>query len=1106
MRFDCIERPIAHFFEAYGRFISRHPLPFIVLPMLFTATMCAGFLHMKPITDAVYLFTPVGAESKMERQSIHEKWPLYQDNYIPGRAVTEAREVQITVLARDNANILEKPYSEAVYRLDQFIENRISVTYKNKVYRYADLCLSYKSAGCPGNKHVHLLSEIYQRGVNITFPTFRIGTESGYLGSSLGGVLLGHDEKNRTILAKARSWFLIYHMKFHPTNMSYISGLFENELVRQLKNYPEDPYITFTYFHSQTLADELKRNADSLVPRFAVAFMLMLLFTALCAIGFVNGTLAIDWVLSKPILSILGVFNAGMGILTAIGGGLLLGVPYNDIVAVMPFLVVAVGVDNMFLMVSAVRRTPRTHTTGQRMGECLSDAAVSILITALTDAFSFGVGTITSIPAVQIFCIYTCLAISATFVYQITFFAALLSVYTRWEGRGLNSVFLCKTVPADQIEGASILTKLFNIGSRPALNEKKGMQKAVYEDDPATTRFFTNWFAPILMHPVVKGLVLVWFIIYLLISGYGCSKIKEGLEPINLLVQDSYAIPHYKMLQQYFWKYGATLQLVVNNAPDMRNATERRRLKTMITEFASSKHSCGPDSIQYWADEMEIYYKSIMPINDVAFYGQLIHWLASKNPNTWEADIFWQNNTHGELVVRSFRFLIGIRDIQSTTGQQAATQLMRQIASHWPEYNVTSFMPLWLFTDQYAIVIPNTIQNIWIALLVMIIIAFILIPQPFCALWVAMACASIDFGVIGFMTLWDVNLDAISMITIIMSIGFSVDYSAHITYGYVVSSQPTPALKIREALGSLGWPLFQGGSSTILAMVVLADVPAYMVVTFFKTVFLAISIGLLHGLIFLPVFLSIFVRGCCIIPLPNDRGQEGHQVVPKAKMSTITTIARAASLESAPFSPIMKAANLVCRGEFIESHTSTPVNQLRTLRHRTPPHDQQLIVEVRNHAMTSISPKNSTRFRRFADEECPCEFPKGPPGLPGRHGFDGQPGVPGAPGKPARLPCDAPIDYSIHCPDPCPTGVQGKPGSQGPSGDKGEQGVKGERGKNGNDGKKGRKGDLGPRGVPGLDGLIGDSGEDAMPSPFIPGSPGEIGEIGPRGPIGELFF
>ena len=61
------------------------------------------------------------------------------------------------------------------------------------------------------------------------------------------------------------------------------------------------------------------------------------------------------------------------------------------------------------------------------------------------------------------------------------------------------------------------------------------------------------------------------------------------------------------------------------------------------------------------------------------------------------------------------------------------------------------------------------------------------------------------------------------MITIIMSIGFSVDYSAHVTYGYVTSAHALPRERISEALAALGWPLTQGAVSTILAVIVLAD-------------------------------------------------------------------------------------------------------------------------------------------------------------------------------------------------------------------------------------------------------------------------------------------
>lgn len=62
------------------------------------------------------------------------------------------------------------------------------------------------------------------------------------------------------------------------------------------------------------------------------------------------------------------------------------------------------------------------------------------------------------------------------------------------------------------------------------------------------------------------------------------------------------------------------------------------------------------------------------------------------------------------------------------------------------------------------------------------------------------------------------------MITIIMSIGFSVDYSAHITYGYVISDEKSSVDRICNALGALGWPLTQGAISTILA-VILARYP-----------------------------------------------------------------------------------------------------------------------------------------------------------------------------------------------------------------------------------------------------------------------------------------
>ena len=72
-----------------------------------------------------------------------------------------------------------------------------------------------------------------------------------------------------------------------------------------------------------------------------------------------------------------------------------------------------------------------------------------------------------------------------------------------------------------------------------------------------------------------------------------------------------------------------------------------------------------------------------------------------------------------------------------------------------------------------------------VAVVIMMLVSLVLIPNPICSLWVAFSILSIEVGVVGFMTLWNVNLDSISMINLIMCIGFSVDFSAHISYHFM---------------------------------------------------------------------------------------------------------------------------------------------------------------------------------------------------------------------------------------------------------------------------------------------------------------------------------
>ena len=99
---------------------------------------------------------------------------------------------------------------------------------------------------------------------------------------------------------------------------------------------------------------------------------------------------------------------------------------------------------------------------------------------------------------------------------------------------------------------------------------------------------------------------------------------------------------------------------------------------------------------------------------------------------------------------------------------------------------------------------------------------------------------SFVFQILRFMTLWGINLDGVALINLIMCIGFSVDFSAHICYHYMTAEAEDiggtqilhSSTRIRASLYALGLPIIQGAASTILGVFGLAFANCYLFVTF----------------------------------------------------------------------------------------------------------------------------------------------------------------------------------------------------------------------------------------------------------------------------------
>ena len=61
------------------------------------------------------------------------------------------------------------------------------------------------------------------------------------------------------------------------------------------------------------------------------------------------------------------------------------------------------------------------------------------------------------------------------------------------------------------------------------------------------------------------------------------------------------------------------------------------------------------------------------------------------------------------------------------------------------------------------------------------------------------------------MHVWGVSLNSISMINLVMAIGFAVDYSAHLAHSFVFSTEKNPEEKVVDALRTVGASVLLGG-------------------------------------------------------------------------------------------------------------------------------------------------------------------------------------------------------------------------------------------------------------------------------------------------------
>ncbi|XP_021239302.1 patched domain-containing protein 3-like, partial [Numida meleagris] len=507
-----------------------------------------------------------------------------------------------------------------------------------------------------------------------------------------------------------------------------------------------------------------------------------------------------------------------------------------------------VGVDDMFIMIASWEQSSRKaekSDTKSRLAETYREAALSVTITTLTDVLAFFIGTWTSFPSVRSFCLYTGTAFVFCYVYVITFFGAVI-VLNHKRVKGNRHWLTCVQV---KVGKKSCLYNTCCLGS--CSSESPEPETSETESEHPMSIFFKKYYGPFLTGKWIKLLVVLLYGAYLGGSIYGCTQMREGIDLRNLASDDSYVIPFYNDDDKYFSEYGPRVMVVITDSVKYWNESVRNDIEACTRDLENITYVDKNLTLSWLRVYAGIAGNRSMNINNKDHFINNLSVLFQ-----YYASFEWDVDKTADEIAAS-RFFIQTVNVTSAIDEKNLLNQLRDRAKQCV-VPLLVYHPAFIYYDQYLVIVQNTIQNVVVAAGAMLVVSLVLIPSPLCCLWVTFAIASVIVGVAGFMTFWDISLDSISMINLVICIGFSVDFSAHISYAFVTSGESSANERAIGALHQLGYPVLQGAVSTVLGVVVLAAAKTYIFRTFFKIMFLVILFGAVHGLVFIPVFLTFF--------------------------------------------------------------------------------------------------------------------------------------------------------------------------------------------------------------------------------------------------------
>ncbi|CAB61102.1 SSD domain-containing protein [Caenorhabditis elegans] len=854
-------RKLERFFDWYGQFVARKPFFFILIPSLLTILSTYGFLSFHTQDDIWDIYAPTNGLSRVEEAGIK------RFEYASG---SHHHRMQILVSKKNRGNILTNEALGEVSQAHKFVADNITAFDGTRHIAYKNLCGVY----CNDSNAAVLaflqatLNDTSRSSFKLTFPNAEALQKKIFVGYSLGDLKI-----EKGYVTEAKMVVLHYMVDTSIPNGRALATDFENKVRAFFASISDlSHHIKYSVLSRTRELEEQRAITITSLPFLGLTIVVLTCFMLVTLVRFPLYT-------SQHWQSIVGVLSPGMALWTTTGLLWGIGYPFSNILTVVPFLVVTIGIDDAFLILAGWRQSTKGESLEVRLGQSVAISGASVTVTSVTDVACFATGLFSNMPVVQLFCLYTTVALAIDFIYQMTFFTALVGIFVRKQVDIEKE--LVKNEPkiekTKEEEGASSSSLASLLTFVPTISQE------------AHTRSILEVFIDFLHTPVAKLAVVLAFIGHILICLALVSHVNTNFDMENLYLEDSPLTDISRRMQNFVLGEAFVVNFGVYPMPDFDDEQIRLKFEEMVKSLETMpKYGAGKENTNLWIREYS---------NAVAFWGETEDfWHKEDMVNNYreygmdEKYVTMTNDTNGDEIIDGFFFTITYRNFTNFLEVESFLEDRRDILKNYSTYfKVFSHHPFEKVPTESAASAPfNFISTSVSAVVLMSLLVLVFIMNFEAIISVAVSIVSICLGIVVYLHLWNVNLDAVSLISMLMSIGFSVDYSAHVCYHYFAHVHEDEQLwrshnyaetrdRLLSTFRGVAWPVMQSGLSTILGMFPLMFVRAYVVAVFWKTVILVGILGMLHALILLPVIFILthdikllFRRKRAVAPTPHS--------------------------------------------------------------------------------------------------------------------------------------------------------------------------------------------------------------------------------------------